>query len=218
MTDEETGGPESFLEELDERPQHRREWSGPLRSIVLPILAVVAIVGVVWLLERGGGGSGAGESDGTGVVARPGGASDGPVGPRAGNLAPDFLLTTLDGGQLRLSDLAGRPVFLNFWASWCGPCRLEMPEIVAESQRRSDSDFAIIGVNVQENANLARGFVEEFGIDFATVLDMRGQVAVAYRVTGLPSSVFIDRNGVIRGVFFGPLSPDELQKQLARIA
>ncbi|MSQ60982.1 MAG: TlpA family protein disulfide reductase [Dehalococcoidia bacterium] len=218
MTDEETDGSEGFPEELDERPQRRREWSGPLRSIVLPILAVAAIVGVVWLVERGGGGSGGAESDGTGVVARPGGASGPPVGPRTGNLAPDFLLTTLDGGQLRLSDLAGRPVFLNFWASWCGPCRKEMPELVAESQRRRGSDLAIIGVNVQENANLARGFVEEFGMDFATVLDMRGQVAAAYRVSGLPSSVFIDRNGVIRGIFFGPLTPDELQGQLGRIS
>ena len=140
-----------------------------------------------------------------------------PVGPKVGNLAPDFVLTTLDGSQLRLSELAGRPIFLNFWASWCGPYRQEMPEILA-SQRRSGSDLMIIGVNVQENANLARGFVEEFRIDFPTVLDMRGQVAIAYRVTGLPTSFFVDRNGVIRGVFFGPLSLDEMRKQLDRIA
>lgn len=196
--------------EVDERPQQRREWSGPLRSVVLPIVSVAAIVGAIWYIERRDDVSDAAG----GVIERPGQTD---VAAAQGKVAPDFVLASLDGSDVKLSDFAGRPVFVNFWATWCVPCRKEMPEIIAASERYADRNLAVIAVNVQEPRDAAAGFAKDFGMTFPTVLDPRGQVAAAYRVTGLPTSYFIDRDGVIRGVWFGPLDADEMDKQLRKI-
>ncbi len=204
-------------EVIDERPQQRREWSGPLRSIVLPLAVVAAIVGAIWAIERRDGDVPASVGD-TGIVARPQTELQGrEVAAEKGKVAPDFVLPAVDGTSVRLSDFAGRPVFVNFWATWCGPCRKEMPEIVAANDRYADRGLAVIAVNLQEDREAAAGFAREFGMDFPTALDFKGEVGGAYRVTGLPTSYFIDRSGVIQAVWFGPLSAEELDKQLRKI-
>jgi peroxiredoxin len=192
--------------EVDEAPQRRRVWRGPWRSVVLPLLVVGAIAAAIWWLEyRPESGSSAGDAS-YGPVAMP--AELVPAGmdisPKAGSLAPDFLLETLDGGEIRLSDLRGKGVILNLWATWCGPCRKEMPQFVAAYDRYQAEGLEIIAVNVQEPASIIRPFVEDFGMDFPVALDRRGKVSDEYRIIGLPTTYFIDREGVVRDVFQGP--------------
>ncbi len=192
--------------EVEETVQRRRVWRGPWRSLVFPLLVVAAIAAAIWWLEyRPDSGSFAGDVrygpvELPAVLMAPGME----VSPKAGSLAPDFLLETLDGGEVRLSDLRGKGVIVNLWATWCGPCRKEMPQFVAAYDRYQEEGLEIIAVNVQESRSIIRPFVEDFGIDFPVALDRRGAVSDEYRIIGLPTTYFIDRDGVVREVFQGP--------------
>ena len=192
--------------EVDEAPQRRRVWRGVWRSLIFPLLVVAVIAFTIWWLEyRPGSGSTVGDlrygpAEMPAALVAPG--MD--VSPKSGSLAPNFLLETLEGGELRLSDLRGRGVIVNLWATWCGPCRKEMPQFVAAYDRYQDKGLEIIALNVQESPSIIRPFVEDFGVDFPVVLDRRGDVFRGYRVLGLPTTYFIDRQGVVRDVFQGP--------------
>src|SRR5207247_7005689 len=120
------------------------------------------------------------------------------VAAERGKVAPDFMLRTVDGGTVRLSDFTGRPVFVNFWATWCAPCRQEIPEIIDANHRYAGQGLAVIAANAMEDRDTAAGFVREFGMDFPTGLDVRGDVASAFHASGLPTSYFLDRNGIIQ--------------------
>jgi cytochrome c biogenesis protein CcmG/thiol:disulfide interchange protein DsbE len=214
MTTNEADAPEA----IDERPHRRREWSGAGRSVALPLLIVAAIVGAVWYLE-GGRGSETAKVDGYGIVALD--ADRNPTGRPAvaeiGRAAPDFLLRTLDGRELRLSDLRGRVVLLNFWASWCQPCRSEMPEFVRLYSTQRDRGLEVVAVDLQEAPAPVQGFVDEFGMTFPVVFDRTGEVARTYRVTQLPVTLIIDRDGVIRAAKYGPITPDYIEQELAKV-
>lgn len=183
----------------------RRRWGRPLLA-----LAVVALVGLaIWWLEyrpQGGDTVGIGSGGPYGPVDLPPelATSGLEVGTRTGMQAPDFILPTLDGRDLRLSDLRGQAVVLNFWASWCSPCRREMPLLVGAYRQFRDQGLMVVAVNVQEDAESARKFAREFGLPFPVALDRTGDVTNAYRLLGLPTTFFIDRNGVVRSVFRGP--------------
>jgi len=132
-----------------------------------------------------------------------------PPSPRTGFSAPDFTLETLDGTQLTLSDLRGQPVLLNLWTSWCLPCRVEMPAIERVFQRHRSDGLVVVGVNVtsQDSEAAARAFAEKLGLTFTIVLDRDGLVSDRYELMGLPSTFFIDRQGVVRAVIIGgPMS------------
>lgn len=191
----------------DERPQRRREWSGGLRSVGLPLLIAAAVVLSVWMLQRNG-------------IADGGFLPDFHTGspPTAGNAAPDFTLTTLEGDELALSDLRGRPVLVNFWASWCGPCRQEAPHLVDAYDRFAADGLVILGVNMEEDRGTAEQFARDYGFEFPVLLDTDGNVLRQYHITGPPSSFFIDRDGVVRSVVLGPLQPGSLDERLAEIA
>lgn len=203
---------------VEERPQNRREWSGALRSLVLPLLLVVTIVGTLFYIERqrrdGGVGSG-----GYGTIALP--AELNPTGDdpstEVGKPAPDFLLQTPDGSDLRLTDLRGKPVLVNFWASWCTPCREEMPRIV-RAYDAAGGEFVVVAIDLQENDAIIRDFAADFGMTFPIAIDRTGEVGQTWRiggpVQGIPSSYFIDAQGVMRARVFGPLSDDSLRENL----
>jgi peroxiredoxin len=206
--------------ELEERPQSQREWAGWLRSVVLPLGLIVAIVGgLLWYQSRDGARGG---ETVYGTVDLPAGLqASGPVGTEKGKTAPDFYLETLDGGELRLSELRGKPVLVNFWASWCTTCRQETPDIIKAYEQHRGAGFVVVGVNLQEGDALARGFVEEFGVEFPVVMDRRGEVARSWRIggpsQGLPASYFIDGSGTVRKVVWGALRARELEEGLAAI-
>lgn len=207
---------------VEERPQNRREWSGALRSLALPALIVATIVGIIFYVERQRGGASV-DSGGFGVVALP--ADKNPTGRSpstdVGRAAPDFLLQTPDGGQLRFSDLRGKPVLVNFWASWCSPCRQEMPQIVKAYDAHTADGLVVLAVDLQENDGAVKDFAREFGMTFPIVIDRTGSVGDAWRiggpVQGIPSSYFVDRDGIVRARVFGPMTAETIDENLAKV-
>ncbi|MBN2043622.1 MAG: TlpA family protein disulfide reductase [Anaerolineales bacterium] len=125
--------------------------------------------------------------------------------PKAGFLAPDFTLATLEGESISLSDLRGKAVIVNVWASWCGPCRAEMPALEAVYREYAGEDLVLLAVNAanQDNLNQAAAFVEELRLTFPVLLDEAGQVQRLYQVSALPSTFFIRPDGTIMEVVFG---------------
>jgi cytochrome c biogenesis protein CcmG/thiol:disulfide interchange protein DsbE len=213
--------------EVDERPQRRREWSGWLRSIVLPLLIVAAIVGGLWYFQGWGGSSSVVGSDGFGTVELPAARNatgESPSGQK-GRAAPDFLLERIDaegaGDTLRLSDLQGQPVLVNFFATWCPPCRDEVPEIVRAYEAHRDQGLVVVAVDLQEADEGVRAFAEEFGMAFPIVVDRTGEVAQSWHIggpiRGIPSSYFVGENGVIEELFYGPMMDDIIEKNLTSI-
>lgn len=137
--------------------------------------------------------------------------------PRAGFLAPDFTLETLEGGLASLADFRGRVVILNFWASWCGPCRAEMPALQAlwELQRERGLEVLAVNSTVQDSIPAATTFLQEMNLDLPVLLDRDGAATRRYLVRALPTTFFVDRQGVIRNVMIGgPVSAAVLQTQV----
>jgi thiol-disulfide isomerase/thioredoxin len=134
---------------------------------------------------------------------------------RTGGLAPDFRLTLADGSSLTLGSLRGRPVVINHWATWCGPCRLEMPEIVRAAQ--AHEDLVVIGANFLEAQETMAPFVVQYAMEFPVTVDPDGVLSDLYSARGLPMTIFIDREGVVSTVWAGILTPDKLDELLAEI-
>jgi len=136
--------------------------------------------------------------------------------PVSGQLAPNFRLNTLPGPTASLSDYRGRPVVINFWATWCEPCKEEMPTLQAEMD--SHPDLVILGVDNVEPVIRVRPFVEQYGLRYPILLDQDGTVIEQYRVVGMPTSFFVDRGGILRAEYRGALTPAILQQDLAAIS
>lgn len=130
------------------------------------------------------------------------------------NVAPDFTWSDAQGITHQLSDFRGQRIVLNMWATWCEPCRSEMPDL----DRVNGTDGVIvIGVNKGQNIDVIPPFIDEIGVSFPLISDPDGDVSLAYGARNLPTSVFIDREGVIRTISIGILSPDALALQLERL-
>ena len=143
-----------------------------------------------------------------------------PSRAKIGALAPEIDLLTLSGERIVLSQLVGKPVLVNFWATWCGPCRAEFPTFVRKYKQYQDQGLVILAVNTQD-ANSdegVRAFAQNTLVTFPIVRDRDDQIARAYNVRGLPTSVFIDRQGIIREIVVGgPIDDAHLDQQLAKI-
>ncbi|MGG6431955.1 TlpA family protein disulfide reductase [Anoxybacillus sp. D401a] len=138
------------------------------------------------------------------------------IGVHVGEIAPDFELTTLEGESVRLSHLQGKKVVLNFWASWCPPCRAEMPEM-QRFHEQYGQHVAIVAVNLtnkEKSRDAVETFVHEKGVTFDIVLDEQGTVGKMYQVITIPTSYVIDEKGVIRSKHVGPLSYHTMKRMI----
>jgi cytochrome c biogenesis protein CcmG/thiol:disulfide interchange protein DsbE len=137
-----------------------------------------------------------------------------------GNIAPAFTLKTLDGAPASLADYAGHPVLINFWASWCKPCRGEMPSIIAAYQAHQQAGLAVLAIDLTDQEGSTkdiRKFQTEFQMPFPVLLDEKGKARKLYALRGVPTSVFVGADGVVRGVNPGPISEAALQQHLSEI-
>lgn len=140
-------------------------------------------------------------------------------GPLVGKQAPNFTLTTLDGGTVSLASLKGRPVVVNFWASWCVPCREEAPLLRELAEKQSADGLAIVGIAFQDRENDAKAFKQEYGLAFPTALDPNSEIAIEYGVGGVPETFIIDPSGKIVRHFRIDLTQvrDEFTQELAKL-
>ena len=169
-------------------PQPRRR-----RRVVVAVIAVTAVTAAV-------------------VVALASGATDGPAGRVAvDGAAPQFDLPRvgLDGERVRLADFEGRPLVVNFWASWCVPCRKEMPALQAAAERL-DGEVAFVGINHQDGRSPAAEFEHDVGVRYPSGYDPGGAVARDFGVVGLPTTVLVDARGRIVARRLGEVTEDEL--------
>ena len=138
--------------------------------------------------------------------------------PREGFLAPDFTLDTLDGSKVTLSELRGKVVVVNFWATWCPPCRAETPALEKSYEQYKDSGVVILGVNLtnQDVISEVESFVQEFSLTYPILLDRDGTVSsTLYQIKGLPSTFFVNREGIIRTVLVGgPMSETFIRSKI----
>jgi peroxiredoxin len=123
--------------------------------------------------------------------------------------APDFTLPARDGGKLSLSALKGQVVMINFWATWCGPCRQEMPLLEQIQARYEALGFTLVGINVEPDSAAARAWLANVPVTFPILFDTQNKVAESFGIDGMPSSVFIDRSGNVRYVHRGYKPGDE---------
>lgn len=176
------------------------------------------------------------------VVTRPLGGSDtsSPIDPGAGfyrisaetqglelgQNAPELVgenngasvqLTDLDGRPVSLASLKGQPVWINFWATWCPPCQRETPVLRDTFEAHKGEGLVLLAIDVQEPADTVRGYATKYGLTYRIGLDVTGAIFRTYRIFGLPSQYFIDREGVIRGRYFGPLTREQAEQQLKAI-
>lgn len=195
----------------------------PVRTVrgrLLGLAGIVVIVGASYLaLDRAGV---IGDPDDVApaeLVSAPPGEE---FGTSRGDLAPDFIVSDLDGGRHRLSDFRGKVVLLNFWASWCLPCAFEMPEL-ARFQEAHRDEVAVLAVNRGEETSHARSYLEGVtlpdgskGVSFAlTASDPTDTLYNRYRAIGMPSSYFIDSTGRIAHTASGPITLEQMEEALA---
>jgi len=137
--------------------------------------------------------------------------------PVEGALAPDLMLQDLDGELIKLSDLRGRPVLLNFWTTWCGYCRAERSTLQQLHEQYGEDELAVLAVAIGEDRTLLRSFVREQGLTYSILLDEDGRVSRSYKVRGIPASFFIDREGVIQAQHVGALAEEVLTAYLQKV-
>ena len=151
------------------------------------------------------------------AASAPGGAVATPApAPVVGAPAPDFTLKDLAGKDVTLSSFRGRVVLLNFWATWCGPCRFEMPAIEQRYEKYESRSFVVLAVDLDEPAADVSAFVQSFGLTFPVLLDPGAGVNDLYRVRGYPTTFFLDGQGTITQKHIGAMTKDQLDGSLSR--
>lgn len=128
-----------------------------------------------------------------------------------GQDAPDFELKSPDGKTVKLSDFKGKAVMINFWASWCPPCRAEMPALQEVYKEYESQGFVVLAVNLGESDLVVRSFAEKLGLTFPIVIDANDRVSRMYDIVPLPTSYFVDKNGIVQGKWTGEIKKEQLK-------
>ena len=136
----------------------------------------------------------------------------------AGSVAPDFELPDVNGDMVRLSDFAGRPVILNFWATWCAPCRVEMPALQEAQAEFGDDGPVVLTINQEESAERVTEFFDEVGLTLPALLDAEAEVGMAYSAIFLPTTVIVGPDGIVSAVHRGVISREEVDGYLGQLA
>ena len=208
---EPTESPDSFSDPSPRRTASRRLRRDPVRDLLIPVVAiglvVLSIVGLQLWRHRETSGPELFFDDATGeYTAIELGATSGRA-PKIGGPAPSFALVDPENKLVRLGDFAGRPVLLNFWATWCVPCQQEVPDLV-DLQAEWGEAVSIVGINLRESGDAVKKFAATFKTNYPLVLDSGGEVTRSYRLTGLPETYFVDADGILRDHRIGVLKPD----------
>ncbi|MCG2769448.1 MAG: TlpA family protein disulfide reductase [Anaerolineae bacterium] len=134
--------------------------------------------------------------------------------PKVGAIAPDFTLPDLNGDEVQLSDYRGKVLLLNFWATWCPPCQQEIPMFIEVYEELKGDDFVILAVSMGEGKDKVSSFVSQKGMSFPVLLDSSRDVARRYLVRAIPTSVMIDRDGVVQRIIVGMMHESQLRAEL----
>ncbi|WP_062104514.1 TlpA family protein disulfide reductase [Bacillus niameyensis] len=137
------------------------------------------------------------------------------VGVQSGQKAVDFQLETRNGAKISLSDYRKKIVFINFWASWCPPCRAEMPHIQEFYEEYQDKDFEVLSVNLtnlERSVDHVEKFIDQYDMTFPVIYDLEGEVDEIYKIQTIPTSIIVDKDGIIRYRLVGPVSKERLMQ------
>ncbi len=183
-------------------PESPPTLAGRLRRVASLVLIMALIVaGIIWLQGGDPIGSLRAVVSGEALIA----LFDRSPAPRPGRYAPDFSLTDLDGNQVTLSEHRGKKVILNFWATWCPPCRAEMPDLERLAHDHQGT-LTVLLIDLEEGEEQIRPFLDDIGVTLVPLLDSDAAVATMYRVAALPTSLIIDEEGVIQEVQAGAVT------------
>lgn len=182
-------------EDQSEEPESRESSLGAIALLVFA--GAIALFAWAWTNERGDTSSG--------------------ENVQVGREAPQFTLPDLEGNQIALSDHRGEVVLINFWATWCPPCRVEMPDMEAVYREHHDEGFEILGVDQREPKELVEEFVTERGFSWVFLLDEDFVVSQEYSATSIPRSILVDRDGAVAHVWRGTLTRSQLEQQLSHL-
>lgn len=138
-------------------------------------------------------------------------------GQRNSGMAPDFTLTSFDGETVTLSELRGQIVVINFWASWCPPCRDEAPYLESSWRKYQDQGVFFIGVDYADTEKEALAYIDEFDITYFNGPDIGTRISQGYRMDGVPETYYVAKNGELRGTKIGPLVPPELDQKIEEL-
>lgn len=138
------------------------------------------------------------------------------VGAEIGSTAPDFTLTDINGKSVNLKDVVGenKATLVNFWATWCPPCRSEIPELNKFYQKYGSQKVALLAVDIQEDPSKVKSFVKGYGMNFPVVIDATGKVANQYRVSGIPTTFILDNKGKVRDMIVGGTTLGVLESKI----
>jgi len=181
--------------------------AGRLRTLLVLAVAAVLVGVVAWVVDR--------PAD-DGVTLLPGAAPAG-APPRIGDVPPDFQATAIDGSAVSIASLKGQPTWLTFGASWCADCRAEAIDLQASYAEYKAQGLAVLGVFIQEDQAAVLDYARRVGFTFPMVADPSGKIADLYRTYGIPLHFFIGRDGVIRDVRIGRLSPGDMEQLVQHI-
>ena len=195
-------------EEILFRTPFRRPRAGALRNILATIAVGLVIVGLVWFFDR---------PNAAGVQAITLSASPTGPAPRLEREAPDFSVRTLGGEDVRLSDFRGRSVWINFWATWCPPCRAEAPDIQEVYEAHESEGLVVLAISIGESTNTVADYIKRTGMTVTVGIDEGTNVAAQYRIVGIPTHFFIDREGVLREWRIGSMSKKTMESKVGEI-